>query len=270
MSAWALGLAALSPALGVAQVTGSSSASITNLQFQVNDLKPDDGQAAGFNLVHTGLQTQASVARPPVEGDGRARWSMEWLDPLSLDAGLQGVWAASDVTRHSLEVAGSASGDWANYYARAAGLIGGLGDFDAGTQIAPHTELTISFDWNVHASVSGPCSSTSTTSCQWAEALAFVDWYGDWQPPQQWQVGGRVDFTLPNPQPLDQDGTFSLIFTNNSDGWMGRNVIFDLVARGGVLPAALVPEPGRFELLALGLLALAGCHRCARRARTAA
>ena len=65
LSAWALGLAALSPALGVAQVTGSSSASITNLQVQVHDLKPDDGQAAGFNLVHTGLQTQASVARPP-------------------------------------------------------------------------------------------------------------------------------------------------------------------------------------------------------------
>lgn len=246
-------------ATGVAQAM-TSSASITDLQFQARDLDPADGQAAGYRFATQGTTVSMNLQKLGPEHAARVRRTSGWMSELSLGIGLEGVSAAATTGHSGLFVTGSASTNPAWYASEAVVFArDDWADPVQGLQIAPHTELTISADWDLFAAIDGPC----THLCQEARGMASF---------QAWQVGlggelsGLItkefsvisNGTMSDLQPRHDTGTVSFTLTNSTDAWMTEYVYVSAIATGSAWQeVSQVPEPASCALLGVGLLALA-------------
>lgn len=239
---------------GAAQAA-TSSASISNVQFQVRDLELHDGQAASYSFANPETQLVAEVLWSPVDFDAGNQGAPGWMSTLSLSSGLEGVSSSANVGSAGLFATGSASRSRAEYNSSALTTTPKVSPGPAGLLIAPHTELTISADWEVYAATEGPC--TDFMNCQWASAVAGFGWThggGQFSDSQQFEVNSN--FYSPDRLPHHENGAFSFTLINSSDQWATEYIGFSVRTWGSVPWATPVPEPAAFALMGTGLLAL--------------
>lgn len=279
----------------------SSSASVSNIQFQLTDLTPGDDQASGYSFSMLTLYAYSGTDVVAGASGNQANW---WgprtystgTDSFALneEAGRAQWGSASSgyaVGTSSIGVFGQAHGPLTSYLSYVNGL---RGDISAGGEIevAPHTQLRVSFDYQLLASATNP------EDGQYGDyptdmAQAFADFQLVYRLPGQYEatvfsekrfahadaVGEYLDIAgfecvvLPNgecdyfpvwgvkpghEQVSRQEGAFQWLISNTSDSPITATVHLALHVEG-YGSSAPVPEPSA-ALLALSGLALAAAR----------
>jgi hypothetical protein len=221
-----------------AGLAASSSATISDIQFQVTDLTPDDEAAARYLLANGYSFVQGNIDGLPF-----ANAADGWLAALS---GVQAAGAgATGASTGSFGMFAYGQGsDLGTAYGANAGSSAGLNSSNlAGILLAPFTQVTISADYHLAASLDAlGCD----TGCQLAGAQALVTWGGSMQDASL-MLDSQTDLLA---GPIYKDGMFSITFTNNTGNWAKDAFSFRVSVDGSVMP---VPEPESYALLGAGL-----------------
>ncbi|MED5619908.1 PEP-CTERM sorting domain-containing protein [Ideonella sp. BN130291] len=248
----------------VAQAT-TASATLFDIQFQVSDLAPDDGQVAGFDFA-----SGAAVARsvidlmspqaPQHQADVKDGWLPETQVLISgtdtslfaATGALSGLQADVHTTAINTGVISTVNND----------VFTDVPGGSAGIWIAPQTSVVVSarYHWGVSLDGFGCVGSVCET------AIANVNFgaqdlfgrYGSFQ-----GLSISADPALPGAHSFAGDGEYSFTLTNASNDTVAA-LIFASVWASGFTPPAPVPEPATWLTVLAGLGVLGGLRRRGR------
>lgn len=286
----------------------SSSASVTNIQFQLTDLKPGDDQASGYSFSMPARYHYSATDGLAGTSGYQSNWwgSSEYstgTDSFALneEAGREqwgGASAGYAVGASSIGVSGQAHGPSTSYGSVMNDLRGGIKA--AGTiEVAPHSELRVSFDYQLLASATDPMDGQygdypSDMGQAFAEfslhyrlpgqyeatvfseqIYAHADAVGDYLDVVGFEcfevVGGGCDYfavwgVKPGHEQVSRrEGTFQGLISNTSDSSITATLYIGLEAKG-YGSSAPVPEPSAALLALSGLaMAAAGARRRSQR-----
>lgn len=286
----------------------SSSASVTNIQFQLTDLTPGDDQASGFSF-----SMPAFYGYGGIDGLlGPSEYQYNWWEPtesthssgtdafaLNERSGRLhwgGASAGYGVGASSIGVFGLAHGPSTSYGA----VMNDTGGGTAGgsIEVAPHSELRVSFDYQLLASATDPVDgqygdypsdmaqafadfqlyyrlSDQYEATVFAERqYAHADAVGDYLDVVGFEcfevVGGGCDYfavwgVKPGHEQVSRrEGTFQGLISNTSDSPITATLSIGLKVQG-YGSSAPVPEPSAALLALSGLaMAAAGARRRSR------
>jgi hypothetical protein len=258
---WAAMLVAACGLVAPAAQAMTAAAALFDIQFQVSDLTPDDGQAAVFDFANG-----AAVARsvidltgpqgPQHQADVKQGWLPETQVLISEDntslfgatGGLVGLQADVHTTVRGTDVYSDVKNDVET------DVPGGF----AGIWIAPQTSVVVSARYHWAVSLDG--LGCVEAVCETAFANVFFgadDLFG--------QYGGfhglsiTADPAEPGLHSFAGDGQYVFTLTNASNDTVAA-LIFASVSASGFTPPAPVPEPQTWVLLLAGA-ALLGVRR---------
>jgi hypothetical protein len=242
-SACAVATALLMLGAPQASQAASSSASISDIQFQLTDLTPDDQSAARYLLVNGYSFVQGDIGTIGGSDAPFANAANQWLAALSATQGYGSGVAGASTGSFGVFAYGQTS-DLNTSYTANAGSGAGLHSTNlAGILLAPFTQVTISADVHLTSSLDAlGCGA----GCQQAGAQALVTWGGSTQDISL-MLNGQTDAFA---GPAYKDGLLSFTLTNNTSHWATNAFSFRAMADGSVTP---VPEPESYALLGAGL-----------------
>lgn len=282
----------------------SSSASVSNIQFQLTDLTPGDDQASSYSFRMPALYGYSGTDVMA----GASGYQNNWWEPQAYSTGTDSFalneeagraqWGSASsgyaVGTSSIGVFGQAHGPLTSYQSYINGL---RGDFSAGgdIEVAPHTELRVSFDYQLLASATDPVDGQyGDYPSDMAQAFAAFDLH--YRLPGQYEatvfserpyahadavgdyldivgfecfevVGGGCDYFYvwgikPGHEQVSRlAGTFQGLISNTSDSPITATLHIGMEVEG-YGSSAPVPEPSAAWLALSGLaLAAAGARR---------
>ncbi|WKB51774.1 PEPxxWA-CTERM sorting domain-containing protein [Eleftheria terrae] len=259
-----------------AHATATATATAGPLQFEVVDLRPDDGQAAGYRVDRGAWRPQGSG--PNVSGSHGIVESWEPSGDIDHkyvsdkdDAFQAKVSATQNNSGHVGEASGgeaglkattsssragssmASTGTWIGYFP------GETPDGYYGLELAPHTQLTLSFDATVRISDNGLYQGDD----EYATALINFTFDPVEQSDQRGLHSQRLEVSsgrtgLAETQQKQQRMTLTIF--NDSDTFLHGAVDIDLLTLARIGPAP-VPEPGTWALMLGGLGLLAAARR---------
>ncbi|MCW7540253.1 PEP-CTERM sorting domain-containing protein [Aquabacterium sp. A7-Y] len=272
----ALALGGLAFAAAPAHATAAASASAGPLEFEVVDLRPDDGQAASYRVDRGTWRplgsgpfvsgTHGIVEHWDASQEMRHTYESDeddaFLAPVAIEKSGAGHSSSASASETGLKVSTSLSsagssmasaGTWIGFYP------GEVPDGYFGLELAPHSQLTVSFDAVVRISDGGLTDGANEN------ASAMVDFTFEPVEPgagsgPHWQrlavSSGRDGLS----EVQQKKQRMSLTILNDSDTFMHGSLDIDLVtlANVGISPA---PEPGTWALMLAGLGGLAAVAR---------
>ncbi|WP_254504475.1 PEP-CTERM sorting domain-containing protein [Duganella vulcania] len=233
VAATAVGLALAMPMAFTAAATVSAGASVTNVQFKVVDLTPDDGQTGGI-IYDRRFQTLGAIVGDSRKQVGSTDWSA-----LSV--------FNSSGTNYASKTHSGVPGEVQAYAQNSGGDDGSstYGEQGGDFLLLPHTSISM---WGHMAgfvqSVGGPgqASVTAQSSVVFYDYISFAQLDSDSQ---------RVDLTR-SPYGASYDKDFRLSFENDTDAI--RFITWGSGADAYAATTAPVPEPEGYAMLAAGLL----------------
>lgn len=242
---------------GPARADVTSSSVLQNFQVRTVDLTPGDAAAAGYTISDATSVSWAALALPGSGAfDSRDGWFSD--SSMSFTSGAFSAGAATSSTR--LEATGHVSGTgFMTYtaYAESAAPLVGAPDVGMGLSIAPNTQLVLSVDYALFASIDSLACPPEAIACQKAEADVAMWAVGKADNLQQAHdeltIGAHFDPVI---GPVNRSGTLTLTLTNDTDQWKSEQLLLLASVQGSAGPALPVPEPGTWALMAGGLLGL--------------
>lgn len=254
---------------GTASADAVSSAVIRDLRIGVVDLTPHDAVTAGYNITTASTWATADLVpdnTSPLVMSGQDR-EQGWFGAAQQNWSQGTMYSRANSLNGVLSASGRIGGNLFAYYhadtLTSADWGGGTG-LSSGLNIAPHTQLTITADYSLDASIDRACPADPPIGsvCEIAQATVYVDWFG--------AVGAldsrRADLDLRNTTtPASRSGTLSFTLTNDSDEWKSEGVTFITQVYGQVGLVTAVPEPTTTALTGIGLFGVGWSVRRRRR-----
>ncbi|AKJ31950.1 hypothetical protein [Caldimonas brevitalea] len=261
-----------------------ASASVGPLQFEVADLRPDDGQSAWYRLDRTrrpsrqplseGYWATSTVevrewhhprdeAHPALQ---ETRFDGAFLVPMSVSLADQRSSAMATLTESGLSVTSRTR----SFGSTDALALVRLDHFDYaapppgyfGLELAPYAALTLSFEAQLRVADDGMTAGEK----EYAWAHVFFDFNPAGDDPAQWSELRLRSHNTGGPDLLEKSATMSFTLTNDSDALMNGHISLSASALTIIGPAP-IPEPSSLALaLAGGLLLIVLRLKAARSA----
>jgi MYXO-CTERM domain-containing protein len=240
----------------------TGSASLFDIRFQISDLAPDDGQAAGFDFANGAAVARSVIDLTGPQGpwhqaDVKEGWLPETQAFISADntslfaatGGLSGLQADVHTTVRGTGLSSDVNNDVVTE------VPGGF----AGIWIAPHTSLVVSarYHWAVSLDGFGCVGAVCETAIANVNfgAQDLLGEYGGFQ-----GLSITADPALPGFHSFAGDGEYRFTLTNASNDTVAA-LIFASVSASGFTPPAPVPEPATWLTALAGLGVLGGLRR---------
>jgi hypothetical protein len=259
-------------------VNATASASMTDLTFQVIDLTPNDGMAAGFTFeqAQNGAAGDLRVSSRVVDHTtGQSdhddlRLLSGLLTPASVNNSTGAVVSSVDAGPAGFFASGSSTAEISNFASETTFMTGvervpgDLFSYDPFTwTVLPYTQLVISASAVTSASVDTDCGVRPVNSCK--SSFAAVSLRGGF-------LASELPFSMVSssagagfPTFSDSDsGLLTLTFVNDTADPMLAYWRFEVQALGQIALTP-VPEPSTYALLLAGLAGLVWRARASRR-----